>query len=93
MPDYSETLLRMVANSESEPTETDAPEDAFPPYDAGLQVELLEYGPEALREFGMIVVRNVGNEARYKASIWEALAHDLVYENRGDVMIITDPKA
>lgn len=91
MDEPTEMMIR-VAEAERLPVETDAPEEGGSvPYDAGLQADLLEYGPDALREYGMIVVRGVADPARYNSSIWYALGHDLKYELKGDTVVITDP--
>ncbi len=88
-------MLRRLAEAEALPVESEAPEaqDSAVPYDPGLQAELTEHGPEALREFGMIVVRDVGREERYNSAVWYALAQDppLRYELRDGCVIITDP--
>lgn len=91
MPDGTESVLRLLV--QGLPEETDAPEDVGPAYDPGLLVELEEHGPDALEEYGQIVVRGVGDAARYNAALWYALAYDLAYEHRGDVVVITDPRA
>lgn len=89
-------VLRLAA--EQSPTETDAPAEEASvnpvPYDAGLLSELETHGPDALKEYGMIVVRGTGDTARFNSALWYALAHDLVYEHRADAdcVIITDPK-
>jgi hypothetical protein len=86
-------MMRRLAAADSLPVETDAPpEDANPvPYDPGLQAELLEHGPEALQEYGMIVVRDVQRSERYNSAVWYALGHDLAYELKDGCVIITDP--
>ena len=94
MSEGSDYVLRLVANEEAMPVETDAPEQGSEiAYDAGLQVELLEHGPDALQEFGMIVVRGCGDEARYNSAVWFALGQGLVYELKDSCVVITDPKA
>ena len=86
-------MLRLAA-ADGLPVETDAPEEtAGVVYDVALQAQLLEHGPEALQEYGMIVVREVGEPARYNSAVWYALAHDLAYELREGCVVIVDPKA
>ncbi len=82
----------MLARDEGLPVEDDAPMDGGPAYDAGLIVELQEHGPDALKEFGQIVVRDTDLEARFNAAVWYALSLDLEYENKGECVIITDPQ-
>lgn len=86
-----------LAQAEALPVESDAPEanTNTVSYDPGLQQDLLEHGPEALREFGMIVVRNVADPARYNTAVWYALSHEpiLHYELREGCVIITDPSS
>ncbi len=89
-------MIRRLAAAEAIPVETDAPEqDSAVPYDPGLQADLLEHGPEALREYGMIVVRDVQRPERYNSAVWFALAQDppLHYELKENVVVITDPNA
>jgi hypothetical protein len=88
-------MERRLAAADTAPVTTDAPDDVDNPvpYDPGLQADLLEHGPAALAEFGMIVVRDVRPEARYNSAVWYALAHDLEFELRDGVVVITDPKA
>lgn len=94
MVDNSDHVLRMLVQAEDQPVESDAPdENSGAPYDAGLQVELLEHGPDALQEFGMICVRKCGDEARYNSAVWFALGNNLEYELKGDVVVITDPNS
>lgn len=92
MIETSDQTLRLLAQADELPVETDAPADGGPDYDAALLAELEQHGPDALAEFGMITVRDVAAAPRYNAAVWYALAHDLVYENRGDAVVITDPK-
>jgi hypothetical protein len=90
----SEDVLRLLAAAEEMPVETDAPPtDATStvPYDPGLQQELLDLGPEALTEYGMIVVRDVQKQERYNSAVWYALGHGLRYELKENCVIITDP--
>lgn len=87
-------MMKRLAAADTLPVETDAPlsTEANPvPYDPGLQQDLLELGPEAMREYGMIVVRDVKEPARYNSAVWYALGHDLAYELRDGCVIITDP--
>ena len=87
-------MMRRIAEADSHPVETDAPEHGGEiPYDPGLQAELLEHGPEALQEYGMIVVRDVRRTERYNAAVWFALAQEppLHYELRDGCIVITDP--
>lgn len=91
MPEGTDSVLRLL--SQNLPEETDAPEDVGPAYEPGLLVELEEHAADALEEYGQIVVRDVADAARYNTAVWFALAHDLAYEHRGDVVVITDPKA
>lgn len=81
---------------EASPVASDAPaEEGYEnpvAYDPGLLAQLEEHGPAALEEFGMIVVRDVGDTARYNSAVWYALAHDLVYEQRDGCVVVTDPK-
>ncbi len=89
-------MMRRLAAADTIPVETDAPEqDNAVPYDPGLQQELVEHGPEALREYGMIVVRDVGRPERYNSAVWFALAQEppLHYELKDNVVVITDPNA
>ena len=93
-------MLRRLAAADGLPAETDAPaEQAFEnpvAYDPGLQQQLEELGPEALREFGQIIVRDTHDSARYNSAVWYALAYDLAYEHRmetaGDYVRIYDPE-
>jgi len=91
MPDTIDTTLHLLAQAETQPVETDASVADGPAYDAGLLADLDEHGPDALQEWGMIVVRDIAREDRYNAAVWWALAHDLAYENKGDSVVITDP--
>ena len=89
-------MMRRLAEADALPTETDAPElsgEGAIPYDTALQADLMEYGPDALKQYGRIVVRDVANAARYNSAIWYALGNDLVYEYDGETVTITDPKA
>ncbi len=89
-------MMRRLAADADAPTVTDAPEDVDAvPYDIGLQQELTEFGPDALKQYGQIVVRNVADRARYNSAVWYALAQDpiLSYELREGCVIITDPNA
>ena len=64
-------------------------------YDRELQAQLLEHGPETLRQYGMIVVRGVSDPARYNAGVWLALAQQpepLPYELKDGCLVITDPR-
>lgn len=94
-------MLHRLAEAEALPVTSDAPpgEEATPnvvneaiPYDAGLQQDLIEHGPDALKEWGQIVVRGVRDPARYNSAVWFALAQDppLQYEHvpDRDVVII-----
>ena len=95
----SDEMLRRLADAELLPVETDAPPDgelesSGVPYDVGLQQDLIEYGPDALQRYGMIIVRDCGKEtARYNSALWYALGHDLVYTYDGVTVTITDPTA
>ena len=86
-------MMMRLAAAETLPVETDAPDEgsAGIPYDAGLQQQLEEHGPEALRDYGVIVVRDVAAEARYNSAVWYALGHDLRYELRAGAVYIWDP--
>lgn len=89
-------MLRRLAAADGLPTETDAPEADTAntvPYDPGLQQDLIDHGPEALREYGMIVVRDVQRPERYNAAVWYALSQEpiLHYELRDNCVVITDP--
>ena len=85
-------MMRRIAEADNAPVETDAPEDAAGiPYDAGLQQQLLELGPDTLAEYGVLVVRDVGDEARYNSALWYALGHDLQYALRQGAVYIWDP--
>jgi hypothetical protein len=87
-------MMRRLALADNDPVETDAPEAAAAnpvPYDPGLQADLLEHGPAALKEFGMIVVRDVQRPERYNSAVWYALGLDLAYELRDGCVVITDP--
>lgn len=91
----TEMHLRL-AEADTMAVETDAPDPGGGiPYDAGLQADLLEHGPQALKDYGMIVVRNVADSSRYNAAVWYALAQEpiLHYELRDGCVIITDPAA
>ena len=86
-------MLHRLADAEALPVESDAPDSAGEiPYDAALQADLMEYGPEALTLYGKIVVRDVGNPARYNAAVWYALAQEppLHYEYDGQTITITE---
>jgi len=61
----------------------DDPEDV--PYEPGLQQELADHGPAALREFNQIVVRGTSERKRYNSALWFAHAHDLKWVNRPDL--------
>lgn len=91
MYEPTEMMLRLAA-SDGQPVATDAPEqgDNPVPYDAGLQQQLLELGPETIKEYGQLVVRGCGDPARYNAAVWYALAQEpiLNYELRGDCVVI-----
>lgn len=94
----SEDMLRLLAQADDLPEATDAPaEDAAggPEYDAGLIVQLEEWGPDALKRWGMIVVRTDGSVAKHNSAMWYAMAHELRPEHRPDIqsVVITDPKA
>lgn len=94
MPEVPEMLRRLAA--EESPTESDAPEaDASSgvPYDPGLQQDLIDYGPDALKTYGQIIVRDVQRPERYNSAVWYALSQDpiLHYELRDGCVIITDP--
>ena len=92
MSEDSEKVLQMIAQADEMPVESDASLDGGPQYDAGLIIELQEHGPDALKEFGQIVVRDTGNEARYNSSVWFALSLDLEWENKGDCVVIHAPE-
>lgn len=95
MDEPTEMMRRLAADADA-PVESDAPEDADAiPYDPGLQQELIEYGGEALREYGVICVRKVADRARYNSAVWYALAQEppLRYELRDGCVWITDPGA
>lgn len=67
-------------------SETSDDESGEPvPYEPGLQVELAEHGPAAMREYGQIVVRGTSEPRRYNSALWYAYAHDLAWENRPDL--------
>lgn len=86
-------MLRRIAADSSLPVETDAPgadTQSTVPYDAGLQAELLEYGPAALEEYGVIVVRDVSAPERYNSAVWYAIGHDLAYQLKDGCVVITD---
>ena len=86
-------MMRRLAAADGLPVETDAPLDEDPiPYDVGLQAELQEHGPAALREFGVICVRKVADRARYNTAVWYALAQEppLAYELRDGCVWITE---
>ena len=90
--DQPTEMMRRVAEAAGAPVESDAPEELSAiPYDPGLQADLLEHGPVALKEYGMIVVRQVAEPARYNSAVWYALGHDLKYELRDGCVVITDP--
>ena len=95
MTEASDSVLRLLAQADGQPVETDAPTEntGLPPYDAGLQVELEDFGPEALREWGQIVVRDVDNEARFNSGVWYALKMGLNFEQKNGCLILTDPSA
>ena len=86
-------MLRRLADADEIPVASDAPETsgaAGVPYDAALQVELEEYGPEALEEYGKIVVRGVSDPARYNAGLHYALSYDLDYVFDGETLTLTE---
>ena len=91
MSDESEKVLQMLAQADEMPVESDAPLDGGPQYDAGLIIDLQEHGPDALKEYGQIVVRGTSLEAKYNSAVWYALSLDLHFENKGDCVVITDP--
>ena len=88
----SDDVLRLLAAAEEQPVETDAPEHTTP-YDAGLQADLEEHGPEALKEWGKIVVRNILPEPRWNSALWYAMKYGLVHDRVGDDLVLTDPNA
>lgn len=93
MDEPTEMMIRL-AEADGLPVESDAPEDVSTiPYDPGLQADLLEHGPQALKEYGMIVVRDVRRPERYNSAVWYALAQEpiLHYELKDGCVIITDP--
>lgn len=89
-------MQKRLAAADALPVETDAPQASNGtnpvPYDPGLQQDLLDYGPDALKEFGVIVVRDVQRPERYNSALWYALGHDLNYELREGCVYITNPK-
>ena len=90
MTESSDHVLHLLAEADTQPVETDAPPDnGLPPYDTALQADLLEFGPEALIEYGMIVIRNVDDEARWNSGVWYALGHELMYEYKNGCLILT----
>lgn len=82
----------MLRLAEDIPVETDAPENPTP-YDTGLQADLEEFGPEALQEYGKLVVRNILPEPRWNAALWYCMKWGLNHDRVGDDLVITDPQA
>lgn len=100
--DQPTEMMRRVAEAAALPVASDEPETSSSgvPYDAGLQQDLLDHGPEALKEYGVIVVRDVADEARYNSAVWYALSQlrldgsgCLHYELKNGCVFITDPSA
>jgi len=92
----SEDVLRLLADADAQPVETDAPDPgAEISYDVALQADLEEHGPDALRQFGLITVRDATDPARWNSILWYCakwgLAHDRVGPT-GDVAIIRFPE-
>ena len=52
----------------------------------------MEWGPDTLKQYGRIVVRDVRTPARYNAAVWYALAQEppLHYEYDGQTITITE---
>ena len=88
----SEDVLRLLALADTMPVETDAPEDVAIAYDVGLQADLEEHGPAALKEYGRITVRDVLPEERWNSALWYAMKWGLTHDRAGDDMILTDPQ-
>ncbi len=88
----SEDVLRLLAQADELAVETDAPEQAAGvPYDVGLQADLEEHGPAALKEWGRIVVRDCAGEERTNSVLWYAAKWGLNHDRNGDVLVLTDP--
>ncbi len=76
-------LKRIAAEDALHDALDDDPEDV--PYEPGLQAELAEHGPAALKEFNQIVVRGTSERKRYNSALWFAYANDLKWINRPDL--------
>ena len=88
----SEDVLRLLAQADELPVETDAPEQTPVVYDVGLQADLEEHGPDALKEFGRITVRNILPQERWNSALWYAMKWGLTHDRVGDDVILTDPQ-
>ncbi len=77
-------LQRLAAEQDAELVGDTEPADDVP-YEPGLQAELAEHGPQAMRDFNQIVVRGTTDPKRYNSALWYAYAHDLAWENRPDL--------
>lgn len=88
----SDDVLRLLAAAEDLPVETDAPENPTP-YDIGLQADLEEWGPDTLKEYGKMVVRNILPEPRWNSALWFAMKYGLSHDRVGDDLVLTDPQA
>lgn len=91
----SEDVLRLLAAADELPSVTDAPEDADSTvaYDVGLQADLEEHGPDALKEWGRITVRDVAPAERWNSALWYAMKWGLNHDRVGDDLVLTDPQA
>lgn len=87
----SEDVLRLLAQADALPVETDAPEETAIRYDVGLQAELEEHGPDALKQYGTITVRDITSEERWNSALWYAMKWGLTHDRVGDDLILTDP--
>ena len=91
----TEDVLRLLAQAEDLPADElgDGPPSTVA-YDPGLQAELEEHGPAALKEYGRITVRGCEPAERHAAAVWYALKYGLAWEAAPDgVIVITDPGA
>lgn len=90
----SDDVLRLLAQADEIAVETDAPEQLTAiPYDVGLQADLEEFGPDALKQWGKIVVRNILPEERWNSALWYVAKWGLHHDRVGDDLILTDPQA
>ncbi len=81
----SDEMLRRLADQAALEEALDMGEPDDVPYEPGLQAELAEHGPDALRDYNQIVVRGTSERKRFNTALWFAHAHDLKWVNRPDL--------